>query len=359
MSFHRNIPFDDLPLLPPAFDVETKAVLKQCLVATRALAELKGAGGLIPDQAILINVIPLQEAKLSSEIENIVTTQDELFRAVLDESGSDPQTKEVLRYRTALRHGYEAIARQPFKIGLLEEICSILAGKPVVFRSADDNVFIGDPRAGKVTYTPPQGGEPLAAKLANLESYLLATEGPDPLIRMAVAHYQFEAIHPFADGNGRTGRILNLLYLLHTGLLHIPVLYLSRFIIRNKNDYYRLLRGVTEAGEWEAWLLYMLRGVEDTALWTTNRIQAIRELFEATVLRVRSELPQVYSKELVELIFQQPYCKIQFVVEAGIAKRQTASGYLQQLEQIGILSSEKRGRELIYRHPDLIEVLAA
>ncbi|MFA5785914.1 MAG: Fic family protein, partial [Actinomycetota bacterium] len=273
MAFDPRVPHDELPLLPPAKDVETKAVLRQCLTATRALAELKGAGGLIPDQAILINAIPLQEAKLSSEIENIVTTQDELFRAALDEAAvSDPQTKEVLRYRTALRRGYEALDTQPLSLDLIREVCSTLRDRPVDFRSAADQVVIGDRSTGVVTYTPPRGGAPLLDKLHNLETFLFATDGPDPLIRMAVAHYQFEAIHPFADGNGRSGRILNILYLLHAGLLRIPVLYLSRYIIQNKADYYRLLRAVTEAGEWEPWLIYMLRGIEDTARWTTDRI---------------------------------------------------------------------------------------
>jgi Fic family protein len=176
---------------------------------------------------------------------------------------------------------------------------------------------------------------------------------------MAAAHYQFEAIHPFTDGNGRAGRILNILYLVHTGLLRIPVLYLSRYIIQRKADYYRLLREVTRTGEWESWLLYMLQGVEETALWTTDRIHAIRDLFDATVERCRAEAPKIYSKELVELVFRQPYCKIAFVVDAGIAKRQTASEYLQALERIGILAAEKRGREVIYKHPALVKVLAA
>ncbi len=188
---------------------------------------------------------------------------------------------------------------------------------------------------------------------------MLATKGPDPLVRMAALHYQFEAIHPFTDGNGRTGRILNLLYLIHAGLLEIPVLYLSRFIIQNKAEYYRLLRGVTEKGAWEEWILYMLRGVEETALWTTNRIRAIRDLFDATVLRTRRELPRIYSKELVELIFRQPYCKISFLVDAGIARRQTASAYLQDLEGIGLLTAERRGREVVYKHPALLDVLTA
>ncbi len=176
---------------------------------------------------------------------------------------------------------------------------------------------------------------------------------------MALAHYQFEAIHPFRDGNGRTGRILNILYLLHAGLLQIPVLYLSRFFIQNKSDYYRLLQAVTVSGDWEAWLLYVLRGIEETALWTTSRIQAIRQLMDSTIQRCRQDIPKVYSKELIELIFRQPYCKIGFVVEAGIAERKTASGYLRELERIGILAGEKRGREVIYKHPALLEVLTA
>jgi Fic family protein len=358
MSFNPQQPYDDLPPLPPRADVETKAVLKQCVAASRALAELKGAGGLIPDQAILINAIPLQEAKLSSEIENIVTTQDDLFRAAVEESvDADPSTKEVLRYRTALRNGYEALASQPFSIELVRETCRILRGHTVDFRSPSDHVRISDTRTRSVIYTPPSGGPELVAKLRNLESYLLAADGPDPLIRMAVAHYQFEAIHPFTDGNGRTGRILNILYLVHMGLLQIPVLYISRFIIQNKPDYYRLLREVTECDDWEPWLLYMLRGVEETALWTTGRIQAIRELFDLTMDRCRTEAPKIYSQELIELIFRQPYCKISFIVDAGIAKRKTASEYLQELERIGVMVGEKHGRETIYKHPALLEVL--
>jgi len=357
MAYDPEVPYDDLPLLPPRKDIETTAVLKQCIAATRSLAELKGAGGLIPDQSILINAIPLQEAKLSSEIENIVTTQDDLFKAALDESkAKDPHIKEVLRYRTALRHGYEVIMNESLKLDHVCEVCSIIRDRPISFRT-DEPVYIGNPHMKLVIYTPPRDGKILQTKLSNLEEYLLTPVGPDPLIRMAVSHYQFEAIHPFTDGNGRAGRILNILYLLHSGLLEIPVLYLSRYIIHNKPEYYRLLHQVTETGDWESWILYMLRGIEETALWTTNRIKAIHALFDSTVDRCRSELPNIYSKELIELIFRQPYCKIGFLVDAGIAKRQTASVYLKELEKIGILTSEKLGREIIYKHPALVEVL--
>jgi len=360
MAFDPTQPYDGLPLLPPKADVESKAVLRQALRATRALAELKGAGGLIPDQAILINAIPLQEARASSEIENIVTTQDELFRAASDETAvTDPQTKEVLRYRTALRQGYEALTREKLSLKMVLQVCRTLRDEPVDFRGPEDRVYIGNRAAGHVTYTPPRGGKGLQAKLRNLEAYLLGADGPDPLIRMAVGHYQFEAIHPFTDGNGRTGRILNILYLLHAGLLEIPVLYLSRFIIRQKSDYYRALRAVTEDGAWEPWVLYMLRGVEETSVWTVGRIRAIRDLMDATIERCRTEVPKVYSKELIELIFRSPYCKIAFAVHARIAERKTASVYLQELERIGVLKGDKRGREMIYRHPALLKVLIA
>jgi len=358
VPFDSRKPYDSLPLLPPGRDIETKAVLKQRLGAARALAELKGAGDLIPDQSILINAIPLQEAKLSSEIENIVTTQDELFKAALDEKhATDPQAKEVLRYRTALRYGFETLAQRNLSLNLIREVCSILMGVQVNFRSVHEHVAIGNPQTKQISYTPPSGGVVLKSKLENLEKFLLDVEGPDPLIRMTVAHYQFEAIHPFVDGNGRSGRILNILYLLHAGLLKIPVLYLSRYIMQTKSDYYSLLRGVTEKEDWESWILYMLKGVEETALWTASRIDSIRKLFDYTVSLCRERLPKTYSKELIELIFRQPYCKISFLVDAGIAKRQSASGYLKNLESIGVLQGEKRGRETIYKHRALIEVL--
>jgi Fic family protein len=309
---------------------------------------------------MLINAIPLQEAKLSSEIENIVTTQDELFRAAMEEGGEfDPQTKEVVRYRSALRHGFKSVDEGRFRISLLEEICGIIRGESISFR-AEETVLIGNPVTNDVVYTPPVGRSVLGERLRNLESFILNGEDLDALIKMAVAHYQFEAIHPFTDGNGRTGRILNILYLVNEDLLKIPVLYLSRFIIQNKQDYYLKLRGVTERQDWESWLLYMLEGIEETARETTKRIIAIRDLFNRTLERCRRELPaNVYSMELVELIFAQPYCKIGFLVDAGIAKRETASRYLRALADIGILEGERRGRLMIYKHPALLDVLTA
>ena len=360
MVYRNNEPYNDLPFLPPAAALETTAVLRRAITASRALAELKGAGHLIPNQSILINSIPLQEARLSSEIENIVTTQDALFRAAVEEPGrADAPTREVLRYRTALRRGYDALQTRPIDIDLIVEVCRVLSDGRATLRDQEP-ILIEDVAAGAAVYTPPRGRARIVALLQNLTDFLARPGDLDPLIRMAVAHYQFEAIHPFADGNGRTGRILNILALAQAGLLDLPVLYLSRSIIQNKGEYYRRLRAVTEAREWEEWLLYMLAAVEETAAWTTGRILAIRELFEATTERCRRELPgRVYSKELVELIFTQPYVRIQTVMDAGLAQRDTASDYLRELERIGVLQSEKRGREVLYRHPVLLEVLKA
>jgi len=362
MVFDPEQPFNDLPLLPPADEVETKAVLKACIGANKALAELKGAGDLIPNQAMLINAIPLQEAQDSSAIENIVTTKDKLFLAAADPSSAnnDASTKEVLRYRTALNQGSAGVQAEGLSLKLICVVCSQLRDKEIQVRD-QEKIIIGNRETKAVTYTPPRGRDVITAKLNNLVDFLSDESGDalDPLVKMAIAHYQFEAIHPFDDGNGRTGRILNLLYLLDRKLLNIPVLYLSRYIIQNKADYYRLLKDVTERQDWEPWLLYVLAGVEETAVWTTNRIHAIKKLFEETVEQCREKLPgRVYSKELIELIFVQPYCKIQFLIDADIAKRQTASEYLKELESIGVLVGEKHGREVVYRHPRLLEVLS-
>jgi cell filamentation protein, protein adenylyltransferase len=361
MAFRNNEPFNDLPLLPPRANLETLRVMRRCVSASRALAELKGAGNLIPNQAILINAVPLQEAKLSSEIENIVTTQDALYRAAIDPAQrSDPATKEVLRYRTALRHGYDAPRQdKQLDIDLVLSVCEVLRADTACLRD-EEPIIIEDVAAGAALYTPPRGRDRIVCLLQNLVDFLHDPGDLDPLIRMAVAHYQFEAIHPFADGNGRTGRILNILTLVQAGLLDIPVLYLSRTIIASKQEYYRRLRAVTEAQDWEGWSLYMLAAVEETARWTTGRVLAIRDLFEATTERCRRELPgRVYSKELMELIFTQPYVKIRIVVDAGIAERKTAADYLHALERIGVLVGEKRGREVIYRHPALLTILTA
>jgi Fic family protein len=358
MAFNRLRPYNELPPLPPPIDLESKAILKKCISAHRALATLKGAGDLIPNQAILINAIPLQEAKASSEIENIVTTGDDLYQAdVVPGITTDPHTREVLRYRTALRRGYDLLDKHSISVVVLKEICEVLLNHEVQIRWFGDARIINR-ATNEVVFTAPEGGELLHEKMGQLERFI-HEDGPlDPLIRLALIHYQFEAIHPFEDGNGRTGRILNILYLIEQGLLAIPVLYLSRAIIARKNDYYRLLREVTEEQAWEQWVLFMLSAIEETSLWTYSRILAIRSLLEKTAETYRDKLPSaVYSKDLIELIFVQPYCKIQFVVDAGIAQRQTAAGYLQQLEDIGVLESKKIGRERVFINPPLLKLL--
>jgi Fic family protein len=359
-SFDRARPYNDLPPLPPRADLESRAVLKACIEARAAVAELKQAGSLLPNQDVLINTIPLLEARASSEIENIVTTTDQLFRYAQPdrEALADPATKEALRYRTALRRGVDLLKKKPLATGTAVEVCRTLLGVNVDVRRVPGTALANE-ETGEVVYTPPEGEALLRSLLANWERFLQESAEVDPLIRMAVAHYQFEAIHPFTDGNGRTGRILNLLYLVEQELLKLPVLYLSRAIIRKKADYYRLLLAVTTHESWEDWILYMLRAVDETARWTTERIRAIRQLMHETADYVRVEAHGAYSRDLVELIFVQPYCRIKNVVEAGIAQRQTAAVYLKQLAGAGILEEIKVGREKLFINPRLMRLLTA
>ena len=357
-SFDPTRAYNALPPLPPRADLDSPAVLKACIRASRTLAELKQAGKLLPNQDVLINTIPLLEARASSEIENIITTADQLFRfAQADpESLADPATKEALRYRTALRLGVESLEKKPLTTGTAVQICRALLDIDVDVRRVPGTKRKNQ-TTGEVVYTPPEGEALLRDLLANWERFLQEAHDVDPLIRMAVAHYQFEAIHPFTDGNGRTGRILNLLYLIDTSLLELPILYLSRAVIRSKVDYYRLLLAVTTNDAWEEWILYMLGAVEETARWTTERTHAIRWLMEETGDYVREQAYGAYSRELVDLIFVQPYCRIRNVVEAGIAQRQTAAEYLRKLRDVGVLEEVKVGREKLFINPRLMRLL--
>jgi Fic family protein len=338
-------------------DLETKVVLKQCIASRTALAELKGVAELLPNQGMLINTLPLLEARASSEIENIVTTTDRLFQFRNFGDQADAATKEALRYGAALLEGFRSLARHPLSTRTAEQVCSQIKGLEMTIRRVPGTA-LGNDKTGAVIYTPPVGEENLRTLLANWERFLHETTELDPLIRMAVAHYQFEAIHPFTDGNGRTGRVLNSLFLISENLLTQPVLYLSRFIIQHKEDYYRLLLDVTRSAAWERWILYMLRAVEETARWTTAKIEAIRQLSLHTIETVRRAAPKIYSRELVDLIFEQPYCRIQDVSEAmGIVARQTASRYLKQLTQIGVVQEMPFGREKLFIHSKLMKLL--
>ncbi|MGB1801232.1 MAG: protein adenylyltransferase Fic [Gammaproteobacteria bacterium] len=360
MKWNPDKPYNDLPHLPPAKEVETKSILKQCVNSRSALAELKQAAQLIPNQAMLINTLPLLEAKDSSEIENIVTTTDKLFMHAQINAGADKNldsaTKEALRYRTALLDGYRSIAKRPLNTTTIEKICSQIKDVDMSVRKVPGTALAND-KTGEIIYTPPEGEKQIRDILANWETYLHDDSDVDPLIRMSIAHYQFEAIHPFTDGNGRTGRIINNLFLVQERLLTLPIMYLSRYIIQNKSDYYQLLLQVTKEEDWESWIMYMLKAVEETARWTTDKITAIRNLIENTVEYVKTEQPKIYTRELVDIIFEQPYCRISNLVEADIAKRQTASEYLKKLESIGVLQAKKVGRENIFINPKLMKLI--
>ena len=355
-NWRPDRPYNALPTLPPATEIETRAVLKQCITARAALAELKQAAELSPNQAVLINTLPLLEARASSEIENIVTTTDKLFQHLHNEAQADPATKEALRYSHALFEGVKALEQYPLSTRTAEQICTRIKGIEMGVRRTPGTALAND-ATGEIIYTPPEGESLLRDLLANWERFLHNETSLDPLIRMAIGHYQFEAIHPFTDGNGRTGRVVNSLFLIQENLLTLPILYLSRYIIQNKPDYYRLLLQVTREGAWEPWLLYLIKGVEETAIWTTAKIAAIRKLAEHTTEHVRAKLPKIYSHELVNLIFALPYCRIGSLTEAGIAKRQTASQYLKQLVEIGVLVERAVSKEKLFIHPKLMQLL--
>ena len=355
LMWRADQPYNDLPLLPPAIDLESKSILKACIPARAAVAELKRAAELIPNQSMLIGTLPLLEAQASSEIEQIVTTTDRLFRYRNESERADPATKEALQYSHALLHGFRALAERPLNTRTAEEVCTKIKGIEMRIRKVPGTALAKE--TGAVVYTPPVGEDLLRSLLANWERFLHDQRDLDPLIRMAVGHYQFEAIHPFTDGNGRTGRVLNSLFLIQEGLLSLPILYLSRHIIRHRSDYYRLLREVTEKEAWEPWILYILTGIEGTARWTMAKIDSIQNLSNQTAEYVHTKRPKIYRRELVDLIFELPYCRIQNVVEAQIAERQTASRYLRQLAEINVLNEITVGREKLFLHPRLLQLL--
>lgn len=353
---HR--PHAALPLLPPTVELESRAVLKQTVTARAALAELKQAAQLIPNPGILISTLPILEAQASSEIENIVTTTDRLFQHMQTDGGADGATREAIRYRHALLEGAQMLRSRPISTRTAEAICTRIKAADMRVRAVPGTALV-NAATGAVTYTPPDGEPHLRNLLANWERFLHTELTLDPLVRMAAGHYQFEAIHPFTDGNGRTGRVLNSLYLVEQQLLLQPILHLSRFINAHRGEYYALLLGVTRDGAWEPWLLWMLRGVEETALWTTEKIAAIRQLSNETTAHARSSLPRLDSRELVDAIFEQPYCRISTVVERGIAGRQAASRYLKALADIGILEERSVGREKLFVNLRLMALLTS
>jgi len=356
--FNPEYPFNDLPLLSPSVDLETPLILKACIEANKELAKLKMAERLIPNQTVLINSIPLLESQASSAIENIVTTTDELFEYAEDHHSSlmTSATKETLRYREALYAGYRSLRTRPLSIAMICEICSAIRQVETEVRKLSGTALINDLTRKKI-YTPPEGEELLRQLLTNWQDYLHQKDDVDPLIKLAVQHYQFEAIHPFSDGNGRTGRIINLLYLIEQGLLDTPILYLSGYIIQHKTQYYERLLKITSHGAWQDWIIYFLKAIAETAKWTTEKILAIQKLIEDTCKLIKSQAPTIYSKELVELLFIQPYVRIANLIEMNLAKRDTASKYLKTLCQIGFLEEIKRGRDKLFINHQFLNLL--
>jgi Fic family protein len=368
--FDPKLPFDLPPLLRgsvPLGEWENTEVLRACIKANTALAALKEASALLPNPDVMLSSLVLLESKASSEIENIVTTTDDLFQyAAKDPARADLATKETLQYRDSLYHGLSELRSRPLATTLIEEICSKTKGMEMHVRKVPGTALV-NARTQETIYTPPQGEALLREKLADWERFCHAEESDtarggdiDPLVRMAVLHYQFEAIHPFLDGNGRTGRVLNLLYLVDKGLLTTPVLYLSRYILNHRSRYYALLLAVSREGSveaWQQWLLYMLETVRETAVWTLEKIKAISRLMQNTHEQIQRDTKLGNQKGLVELIFRLPYCRVADVVQAQIAKRQTAAVYLQMLVATGLLQMQGNGREKLYVNHRLIELL--
>ncbi len=356
MSWTPDVPYNLLPPVPPQdVELEPKSVLKATVEARTALAALSQAGRLLPNPQVLLNAVPLLEAQASSEIENIVTTADELFKHV-ESDGGDHATKEALRYRRALFAGIEAIRKRPLSTGTASLICSELQGREMDVRTVP-GTRIANPLTREVIYAPPDGEQVIRGKLSDWERFVHAEDDLDPLVRMAVAHYQFEAIHPFHDGNGRTGRVLNILMLIDAGLLDEPILYLSRAIIARKNDYDRLLRAVTAEGAWIEWIHYMLEVVRDSARSTIHMIDEIRTCQEDLSERARTASMGGRDAQFLALLFEQPYCRISNVVERCDVSRQTAASWLHVLVAADILVEVKAGRELLFVNHEFMDVL--
>lgn len=356
-TWRPDVPYNDLPAPPPVDGLETRPVLKAAIAANAALAQLDQAAMSMPNPAVLINVIPLLEAQASSEIENIVTTTDELFRHMADEDeAADPATRETLRYRTALYTGFQWVQLRGLTVATAEDVCTTIQGREMSVRALP-GTRIANPGTRKIVYSPPEGRDVLRHKLTEWEQFIHAEDGMDALVKLAVAHYQFEAIHPFSDGNGRTGRILNVLMLVEAGKLRMPVLYLSRYIIRTKGDYYRLLLNVTSRGSWEEWILYILKGVEETSAATVRKIEAIRELQEVFAWRARAVSKGGGDAEMLAVLFEQPYCRIATVIKRCGVTRPTATRWLAELADAGLLEDHKIGRDRLFVNREFLDLL--
>lgn len=349
-----------LPLLPPEVQLETVPVLKALNRASRALADLKGQARTIPNPGILIDTLALQEAKASSEVENIVTTQDELFQAdVFPDDPQSPAAKEVARYRDALRLGHRRLVDTGGLIpnSTLIDMFRLLKDRSDGFR-VTPGTALKNGRNGEVVFVPPQDANEIVALMSALERFVNDDEASalDSLIKMALIHHQFESIHPFPDGNGRIGRILNVLYLTRTGLLDIPILYLSRHITRHKSDYYRLLQAVRDDGAWEEWVIFMLDGVAETAKTTLRLVEGIGEQMHAAKHRMRADLPKLYRQELLNNLFRHPYTRIEYVQNDLSVTRQTAARYLDTLAEHQFVEKHRAGKNNYYINTQLVQL---
>lgn len=348
-----------VPTLPLKEDIETKAVMKKTALARSALAEMKGAALSIPNQSILINTLSLQEAKDSSAIENIITTQDELFQSdLLTQNFKTLASKEVHKYAEALRWGFQTVVQTGFLSNKhIIDVQEAIEGNSAGFRKVPGTALKNE-QTGEVVYTPPQTYDEVLEYMTNLESFMNNNElcDWDPLVKMAVIHHQFESIHPFYDGNGRTGRIINILYLVKEGMLNLPILYLSRYINQNKGAYYRLLQKVRTENSWEEWILFILEGVEQTSIQTIKIIEGIKNLMLKSKKKIRDNT-KFYSQDLINNLFKHPYTKIDFVMSDLEVGRITATKYLDELNQIGIVHKVKLGRDNYYINKDLFEML--
>lgn len=359
MTWSPEQPYNDLPLLPPAVEFETKSVLRGAIRARASLAALDQAAKRMQNPMVLVNSLSLLEAQASSEIENIVTTTDDLFRYAQDDSASaSPDTKETLRYRAALFAGMEAIRRRPLSVTTAVDVCTNIHRREMGLRRLP-GTCIGNPVTREPIYTPPVGERVIREKLSNWAEFIHADVDTDPLIMMAIAHYQFEAIHPFEDGNGRTGRILNVLQLVEAGLLNAPILYLSRFIIRNKDEYYRLLLAVTAKGAWEEWIRFLLRGLEETATQTLSKIDRIQGLQETMRAEIKQHTRAGSNADLLDVLFENPYARIADVVERCGVSRPTATAWLNALVGQGALADVKMGRDRLFINARFMRILSS
>lgn len=349
-----------IPQLPLVQDIETKVVLKKLALAHKALAELNGVAETIPNEVIILNTLSLQEAKDSSAIENIITTHDELFSSdSFARNFTSSAAKEVYNYATALKDGFSVVKKQ----GLLTcnqiiDIQSTLEETRTGFRKLPGTELKND-HTGEVVYTPPQSYDEILELMSNLEKFINNKDlcDWDPLVKMAVIHHQFESIHPFYDGNGRTGRIINILFLVKEGLLNLPILYLSRYINQNKGTYYKLLQETRTTQNWEPWLMYILEAIEQTSIQTSAIVRGIKGLMMQHKKKIRAELPKIYSQDLINNLFKHPYTKIDFVVQDLQVTRQTASKYLDLLIDKKLLTLQKIGKENFYINNALFEYL--